>query len=1114
MAFPAFALDPSRSIFQHNCRSWSRQGGLPANGVYAIAQTKDGYIWLGTAMGLVRFDGTEFKMIDLSDLPKARSTVVRSLAVSRRGGLWFGLERGSFGYSDGKTVSLSGREEWGGVNLNVLSVIESKAGDVWIGAETLLGRLTAGDNYESMMTGASSNERFSITTVCEGTDGIIWLGTARRGLYSWKDGVITQFFDRALEELNIHSIVADRQGQIWVGTERGLICYGKNLQRKSLPFPWYETRDLLEDRAGAIWAATSGGGLVRFWGEETTAFRKTDGLADDFVTALMEDAEASLWVGTRGGLSQLSPVKIPMFGKTEGLMADVNVDVTASQRGGLWIGTGDGFTYFDGWGHSYSNDVGLANSYIKRLFEARNGDLYLINGSMDVEIFSGGKIVARHANKTWPMALVEDDRGVIVAVGGDLYRVGTNYYEPYMFTDDVKPDLSWSFNMITAKDGAVWVGCDNGVCRIKDGRFEMWTPERGLPRSKVIWVCEDDEGTIWCGTEAGVGRIKAGEAQTINREDGLFDNIIYAIVPDNHGSLWMDSSRGIFEVKRGHMNDFASGRTNRIWCVAYDGLDAVKTDEKNQQAQSGCKTLDGRIWFPTAQGILMIDPTNITANSVAPLVHIQGVVANGHDLELGHTAVVSPGRGELAIHYAGLSFVAPEKLRYRYQLKGYDPLWVEAGARRSAFYTNLKPGIYRFSVQACNGDGIWSGSADSFAIELRPHFYQTGWFMGIVGLLTVSMAAGIYAGRIKHLNARQRRLQEAHDVLEKHVTSRTVELASSNESLKNEIEERKRVEAEVERVHGQLMEASRQAGQAEVASSILHNVGNVLNSVNVSTAIIGDRLHGMRTNKLGSVVKLMDEHASDLGRYLTEDEKGRLIPKYLTDLSRHLEGEVRETLDEVGFLSEKVDHIKQVVAMQQSYARVLGVLESVPVEEMVESALKIQMAAFQRHGLTVSREYEPVAAVMVEKHKVLQILVNLLQNAKQACDESGCAQKHVRVCITRSGENGASISISDNGIGIREENLGRIFSQGFTTKRDGNGFGLHSAALAAKELGGSLSVKSDGADQGATFTLELSGQKDAQSRQTERPELSPSISPTGEPMREALSLAGKLSATP
>ena len=1070
--FPAAALDPSRSVFQYNCQTWRRQNGLPANGVNAIAQTQDGYLWLGTAVGLVRFDGSEFKLLDMGSLPQLRSSIITGLSRSKKGGVWFGLERSAFGFCDGREISFRGRDEWGGVSQNVHFVLETSDGAAWVAAETRSGRLTKDNAYETF-PGIDNSD---VTAICEGAGGLIWLGTARRGLYSWSNGTITKFPDKSLDDRIIRALVEDKQGRIWIGTEMGLLCYDATFKRLPLPYPWYQTIALLMDRHGAVWAGTSGGGLVRYLNDTPSRqFRQVDGLADDFVSTLAEDQEGSLWVGTRNGLSQLSEIKIPTFGKAEGLSADVNISVAASRKGGLWVGTSHGATYFDGTAQSYATNAGLRNAYVKNVFEAKNGDVYLVNGSTDIEVLSDGKVKARYPNQsqTWPTAMAEDAQGVVVAVGNELYRIGTNALVPYAFSNSHKPELSWVFNMITSRDGSIWGASSDGVFRLKDGAFTLWTRQEGLADSKAVCLCEDSDGIIWAGLEVGIARIKNGQIRNITHERGLFDNLIYALVPDDCGSLWACSSRGFFRVSRQSLNDFADGKIDRVDCVAYDSLDAVKTFERNQQELSGCKTRDGRIWFPTAQGIVMIDPTNITTNPVPPPVYIHTVRANGQELNETNAAAVRPGKGELEFHYAGVSYIAPHRIQYRYRLDGYDKEYVQAGTRRSAFYTNLKPGKYAFHVQACNADGVWGTTGTDFAVELLPHYYQTTWFMTLMGVSVGVVLLGIYLWRVRHLEWKQKKLQEAHDLLEAKVRERTTELAESNTSLKNEIEERKRVEREVERIHRQLVDASRMAGQAEVASSVLHNVGNVLNSVNVSTTLVAERLQKMRLANLAKAVQLMQEHAGDLGRFLTADERGSRLPQYLEELSRHLGSEQKSMLGELQSLAQNVEHVKEIVAMQQNYAKISGAAEKVELSDLVESAIKMHSAAYLRHSVRVVREYETLPSIVVDRHKVLQILINIFQNAKYACDEGSKPDKTVTVRMQCRGSDRVMVEIADNGIGIAPENLTRIFSHGFTTRKNGHGFGLHSAVLAARQMGGTLTVQSEGVGKGAAFTLEL-----------------------------------------
>jgi C4-dicarboxylate-specific signal transduction histidine kinase len=287
----------------------------------------------------------------------------------------------------------------------------------------------------------------------------------------------------------------------------------------------------------------------------------------------------------------------------------------------------------------------------------------------------------------------------------------------------------------------------------------------------------------------------------------------------------------------------------------------------------------------------------------------------------------------------------------------------------------------------------------------------------------------------------------------------------------HEIAERKRAEEEVEVLHNQLIEASRHAGMAEVATGVLHNVGNVLNSVNVSSSLLSDRLRKSRAPNVARAAELLLDRNGDLAKWLTEDEKGRMLPSYLAELGKHLTTEHAEMTAELELLVKNVEHIKEIVAMQQNYAKVSGFIEALPLEKLVDDALQMNAAAFERHRVRVIRNYENVPNVRVDKHKVLQILVNLLRNAKYAMDD--CRERRLEMRISRAGEGRVRVTVRDTGCGIPRENLTRIFSHGFTTKRDGHGFGLHSGAIAAKEMGGILTAESEGPGRGATFMLEL-----------------------------------------
>ena len=316
-------------------------------------------------------------------------------------------------------------------------------------------------------------------------------------------------------------------------------------------------------------------------------------------------------------------------------------------------------------------------------------------------------------------------------------------------------------------------------------------------------------------------------------------------------------------------------------------------------------------------------------------------------------------------------------------------------------------------------------------------------------------------------------LQQAHDGLEIRVRERTDELTKSNESLQGEIAERKQTEEKVEELHRQLLDASRQAGMAEIASSVLHNIGNVLTSANVSVWLVAEKMHMSRVSGLAKATALMSQHADDLGTFITSDEKGKQLSAYLIKLAEHLTAEQAAVLEELASLQSNIDHIKSIISMQQSYTGVSGVVEPVTISDVFDDVLKMNVVSFERHRIQVVRDYGEMPLPVLDKHKLLQILVNMVKNAKYAMIDQGGQDKRLTLRVRPGEEDCVRIEVIDNGVGISEDNLTRIFAYGFTTKKDGHGFGLHSSALMATEMGGSLTGSSDGLGKGATFTLEL-----------------------------------------
>lgn len=326
---------------------------------------------------------------------------------------------------------------------------------------------------------------------------------------------------------------------------------------------------------------------------------------------------------------------------------------------------------------------------------------------------------------------------------------------------------------------------------------------------------------------------------------------------------------------------------------------------------------------------------------------------------------------------------------------------------------------------------------------------------------------------LEQIQVGEAELKRSHDDLEERVQDRTARLSEANETLSHEVAERKRAEEELRELQAQHIESARRAGMAEIATSVLHNVGNVLNSVNVAAAVIRDKLKKSGVADLKRATDLLSQHLADTGEFISTDPQGKQLPQFLIQLSQKMSADEKLIVEETKLLTENIEHIKGIVSLQQSYAGISGMIEELLLAGLVDDAIRINSQSYRRHKIQVIREFDELPAMLTEKQKVLQILVNLISNAKYAIIAANKKSGILKVRVTRAGDNRVRVEVIDNGIGIQSENMTRIFSHGFTTRKDGHGFGLHSAANLAREMGGSLAVSSDGIGQGATFTLEL-----------------------------------------
>lgn len=1061
------SLDSTRAMTQYIRDIWGVDAGLPHNSVDAIVQTPDGYLWLGTEEGLARFDGVRFKVFDKGNTPALQSNHVSSLLVDSQKDLWIGTQGGGLvKLHEGVFSTYTVRS--GLPNDTILSLYEDRRGALWIGTDGGgLACFYAG-KFEIYTTrnGMPSDSIFSLAG---DSKGALWIGT-HAGLARMKDGKITATYTvkDGLSDNYIKCLFISPRGDVWIGTNEGGLSRFLNGH-----FSTYNTRGLsgtiwsvYEDRSGTLWIGTFDSGLSRFRDGRLSTYTADDGLPANRVFAIYEDREGDLWIGTGSGLVRLRNGSFTAITSAEGLSNDVVLPVFEDREGAIWVGTnGHGLNRIkDHLITTYTTQNGLSDNTIFSIAEDNDGNLWVathrgLNRLRDRRFQAFGVKEGLRGNII--LCLYVDREGTLWAGS----RTGLSRFDGVRFhTYTTRDGLSSNYVSSLYEDpqSSLWIGtAGGGLNRLQNGQFSSYTTADGLSSNTIWSLSGDADGTLWIGTSGGgLDRYKNGRFTAYTTRQGLFDDEVFETIADRRGALWMSSNKGVFRVPIGQLNEYAAGHRPSITSTSYGTADGLKNKECNGGFQpAGWQTKDGRLLFPTMKGLAIVDPEKLQINHTPPPVAIERVSINGLNFNSGKPVTAKPGKGQLEFEFTAPSLVASEKIRFRYKLETFDKEWIDAGERRAAYYTNIPPGRYRFTVIACNNDGVWNTTGASQVLILSPHFYQTWFFLAACIGMLAGLSFAIYCYRVNRLKANERRLLHLVD--------------DRTQALREQITAKEEALADLAKAQQNLIELSRRSGMAEVATGVLHNVGNVLNSLNVTASVVGTKLRDSRLGKLSAAVGILEEHTGDLAGFLVTDPKGQRVIPYLAKLAAHLQGERDEVLSELENLTTHVDHIKKIVATQQDYAKVSALIEPVNLAKLIDDALKMVGASFSRHRIEVIQEIDGAPEVSAAKHQVLEILVNLLRNAKQAIVEHNGPERRIRICVRRMGEDHIRIEIHDTGVGLPPENLTRIFAHGFTTKRNGHGFGLHSGALAARQMKGSLRAESKGPGLGATFILDL-----------------------------------------
>lgn len=788
-AAESWALDPSRSLHQYNIEKWDTRQGLPQNSVLAIIQSREGYLWIGTQEGLVRFDGAQFKVFDKANTPNMARSDVRSLLEARDGSIYAGIYGGGVLRLRGEETRCYSAAKDHLAGDFVLSLAEDESGAVWAGTETGLSRITEKGISTFHLPEHGMPSDF-VSALCPDGAGALWVGT-EGGLCRYGDGSFSLVGLPSPLDGDVLSLARERSGEIWVGTRTGLArgrpgSFLAITPKEGLPAP--DVWAIMTDREGSRWLGT-GAGLCRFKQGRFETIGTEEGLSYPVVRSLCEDAEGSLWIGTNnGGLDRLREGSFTSYGVRDGLSADSVWTICEDASGGLWVGTDiGGVDYFkDGAFRHFGPKEGLAATEITGLCLAKDGTLWA-GGREGLFRWSGSRFTRLLASEGVPAGRVrsiyqtrEGDLWIATR-GGGLGRLRSGRFRTFTTVDGLPNNFVRA--IFEDREGTLWVGTAGaGIAIFEGAKFKRPPGSEGFETAYVMCIHEDPEGGMWFGTnDAGLIMDKGGRFHRFTRRDGLADDSFFEILEDDEGYLWTTSNRGIARTLRKSLEAHALDPSVPVEASTFSSADGMGSSECNGGSQpAGCRARDGRLWFPTIKGITVVDPNHLRRNPVPPPVKIEEFISDGERIPPAAEAVIPPGAHTLEIHYTALSFLAPSKVFFRYKLEGYDERWIEAGTRRVAYYTALPPGRYRFRVVACNNDGVWSRDGAFLGFRLEHRIYQT-WPFRVGGVLVLALA-GYVIFRVR-LKARVRALRARQTELEKVVDFRTTELKRANLEL-------------------------------------------------------------------------------------------------------------------------------------------------------------------------------------------------------------------------------------------------------------------------------------------------------------------------------------------